>query len=148
MLCCFGGEKPCIFCNIEENVGSRKVLETDELVAFHDRSPSAKMHLLIVPKEHIRTVKDLDAPDVPLLEKMIDLGRKLLTEQGYNPDDSSQVRLGFHVPPFNSVNHLHMHVIGLPFKNKLIGYKYHIGYPWYTDANKVLMRLKEGMSPV
>jgi diadenosine tetraphosphate (Ap4A) HIT family hydrolase len=43
--------------------------KTDELVAFHDRSPSAKMHLLIIPKEHIRTVKDLDVPDIPLCKR-------------------------------------------------------------------------------
>lgn len=57
-------------------------------------------------------------------------------------------RLGFHVPPFNSVNHLHMHVIGLPFKNKIRSYKYKPGYPWYADAKTVLDRLGEGMSPV
>lgn len=149
MFSCFGSENAeCIFCEIKEVVGSRIVKETENLVAFRDRSPSAQLHLLVIPKHHVRTVKDLDGGHVPLLQEMLELGTELLKEQGYNPDDSSQVRLGFHVPPFNSVNHLHMHVIGLPFKNKFRSLKYRIGYPWYADAKSVLNRLVEGMSPV
>ncbi|GAA5800685.1 hypothetical protein HPULCUR_006121 [Helicostylum pulchrum] len=122
--------------------------ETETCVAFHDRSPSAQLHLLVIPKNHIRTIKDLDGGDVPLLQEMIDLGKTLLKEQGFNPDDDSQIRLGFHVPPFNSVNHIHLHVIALPFKNKFRQVKYTSGYPWYMDARTVLNRLVDGMSPV
>ncbi|KAF1798482.1 HIT-like domain-containing protein [Mucor lusitanicus] len=148
MLCCVAADETCTFCNIKAAIGARLVTETDDLIAFKDRSPSAQVHLLIIPKNHIRTVKNLDGGDVVLLEKMIVLGKELLRQQGFNPDDSTQVRLGFHVPPFNSVNHLHMHVIGLPFKNKYRSFKYRQGYPWYADAKKVLDRLSEGMSPI
>lgn len=51
-------------------------------------------------------------------------------------------RLGFHVPPFNSVYHLHMHVIGLPFKNKFRYLKYKVGLPWFMDINALFMSLK------
>ncbi|KAL9558724.1 hypothetical protein MBANPS3_000771 [Mucor bainieri] len=64
----------------------------DDLIAFKDRSPSAQVHLLIIPKNHIRTVKNLDGGDVVLLEKMIALGKELLRQQGFNPDDTTQVR--------------------------------------------------------
>ncbi|CEP14202.1 hypothetical protein [Parasitella parasitica] len=104
-------------------------METEDLIAFKDRSPSAQVHLLIIPKNHIETVKNLDGGDVVLLEKMLNLGKEMLKQQGFNPEDSLQVRLGFHVPPFNSVNHLHMHAIGLPFKNNIRSFKYRPDYP-------------------
>ncbi|KAI9265755.1 histidine triad family protein [Helicostylum pulchrum] len=149
MLCCFGSENAvCTFCDYKETIGARVVAQTETCVAFHDRSPSAQLHLLVIPKNHIRTIKDLDGGDVPLLQEMIDLGKTLLKEQGFNPDDDSQIRLGFHVPPFNSVNHIHLHVIALPFKNKFRQVKYTSGYPWYMDARTVLNRLVDGMSPV
>ncbi|KAI7899570.1 HIT-like domain-containing protein [Cokeromyces recurvatus] len=91
--CCLSDiNKVCTFCNIKENIDSRIVFETDELIAFRDRSPSAKTHLLIIPKNHIETVKHLDGGDIVLLQKMIILGKTLLKEQGYNPDDTTQVR--------------------------------------------------------
>lgn len=69
----------------------------------------------MIPKTHIRTIKDLDGGDVPLcnvdvifgsenfikkrfflsfiiVQEMIDLGKSLLKEQGFNPDDDSQIR--------------------------------------------------------
>ncbi|KAI8079336.1 hypothetical protein BDF21DRAFT_419910 [Thamnidium elegans] len=93
MLCCFGSENAvCTFCNYKETIGSRVVAQTETCVAFHDRSPSAQLHLLVISKNHIRTIKDLDAGDVPLLQEMIDLGKTLLKEQGFNPDDDSQIR--------------------------------------------------------
>jgi hypothetical protein len=89
---------------------------------------------------------------------MTELGKKLLKEEGFNPEDETQIRyplitavililikpnrLGFHVPPFNSVNHLHMHVIGLPFKNKFRYLKYKVGLPWFMDINALFMSLK------
>jgi hypothetical protein len=92
-----------------------------------------------------------------VVHEMIELGKKLLKEEGFDPENEDQIRywintcnihhlltvnrLGFHVPPFNSVNHLHMHVIGLPFKNRFRSFKYKIGYLWYMDVNILLQNL-------
>lgn len=43
-----------------------------------------------------------------LVEKMLDVGKRILQEKGCNLENS---RFGFHCPPFNSVKHLHLHVI-------------------------------------
>ncbi|KAG2193295.1 hypothetical protein INT47_008656 [Mucor saturninus] len=166
MACCsVGKKKECIFCHIGDSVGARIVIETEQLVAFRDRSPSSQVHLLVIPKQHVRTVKDLDGGHVALCElnhfymlrvktdrkrkvqDMVDLGKRLLKEQGFNPEDATQTRLGFHVPPFNSVDHLHLHVMGLPFRGWK-GLKYNQKYPWFVNAGTVLRRLGEGMSPV
>ncbi|KAI7891442.1 HIT-like domain-containing protein [Mucor mucedo] len=93
MACCsVGKKKECIFCHIGDSVGARIVIETEHLVAFRDRSPSSQVHLLVIPKQHVRTVKDLDEGHVALVQEMVDLGKRLLKEQGYNPEDTTQTR--------------------------------------------------------
>ncbi|KAI8062676.1 HIT-like domain-containing protein [Gongronella butleri] len=140
MFNCFG-KRECPFCHVTQDNGFHIVHQTDDLIAFHDRSPAGKLHLLIVPRKHIKTVNQLTKADVPLLQSMMALGKQLLQEHGHDTTDDEQYRLGFHRPPFNSVQHLHLHVIGLPFKNRFRAFKYQSGRPWYWDAARVLQGL-------
>ena len=51
----------CIFCKIVAGqIPSRKVYEDDELLVFHDIAPWAPVHVLIIPKQHIATMYDID----------------------------------------------------------------------------------------
>lgn len=44
----------CIFCKIiNGEIPSKKVLENDKFYAFHDIQPVKKVHVLIVPKNHV-----------------------------------------------------------------------------------------------
>jgi hypothetical protein len=54
-----------------------------------------------------------------------------------------QVQMGFHVPPFNSVNHLHLHVISLPYNNLWRKLKYQPRMPWFAKVNDVMTHLKD-----
>ncbi|KAI9341023.1 HIT-like domain-containing protein, partial [Zopfochytrium polystomum] len=97
----------------------------DQFVVFHDINPSARVHLLIIPREHIPSVLNLTARHLPLLRSMRALGHQLLSELVDQGDTGYPVRLlGFHVPPFTSVQHLHLHVIAPPFKNWIRAAKY------------------------
>ncbi|KAJ3292439.1 hypothetical protein HDU76_007163 [Blyttiomyces sp. JEL0837] len=81
----------CIFCDIAEaKAGSTRLIWQDEkLVAFHDINPSARYHLLIVPREHIESVRNLTAAHVPLLRSMVKLARHLLENHFNIPCDFS-----------------------------------------------------------
>ncbi|KAI8593608.1 HIT-like domain-containing protein, partial [Geranomyces variabilis] len=114
----------CIFCRIAagREESARVVYQDDEFVAFHDINPSASLHLLVIPRAHVGTVKDLQVSSRPLVARMATLGRRLLAENGF-PAAADQ-QLGFHVPPFTSVAHLHLHALGLPYKSWLRSKKY------------------------
>ncbi|KAI8583091.1 hypothetical protein K450DRAFT_224182 [Umbelopsis ramanniana AG] len=132
--CCDLGTKDCVFCDVTRNNGFNIVYEDNEVIAFHDRSPASKLHLLIIPRQHVGTVKDLKPEHRPLLSKMAEVGKHLSMEH-------NQVRMGFHVPPFNSVNHLHLHVLSLPFKNLWRKLKYQPSMPWFAPVNDVMTHL-------
>ncbi|MBI4367315.1 MAG: histidine triad nucleotide-binding protein [Deltaproteobacteria bacterium] len=56
----------CIFCRIiAKEIPCRAVMETEQILAFHDIQPKAPVHVLIVPKRHIATLSDF--PDDPAI---------------------------------------------------------------------------------
>lgn len=102
----------CIFCKIiNKEIPTKIVFENDELVAFEDANPSAPIHILIVPREHIATIDDLIEEDAPLAGRMIlcaqQIARELKTSEG-------GYRLVFNVKSHGgqTINHIHLHLIG------------------------------------
>ena len=54
----------CIFCKIVAGeIPAKKVYEDEEVLAFHDISPVAPVHLLVIPKHHIPSTKELTDAD-------------------------------------------------------------------------------------
>jgi sulfate adenylyltransferase (ADP) / adenylylsulfatase len=51
---------------------------------------------------------------------MMAVGEALLTRRGFS---GNYVKMGFHLPPFTSVQHLHLHCLSLPLKNTWRGIK-------------------------
>lgn len=103
----------CIFCRIlRGEIPSKKAYEDDDVLVFHDISPAAPVHLLMIPKEHFATLADARPEHERLLGKMMLLAPRLAREQG--------VTNGFRVVTNNGpdggqeVYHLHMHVLGGP----------------------------------
>ncbi|XVE57665.1 hypothetical protein DITRI_Ditri04bG0107700 [Diplodiscus trichospermus] len=73
--------QPCIFCQIARNSTSTPLLHSDDkVVAFQDIKPSAFRHYLVIPVEHIPTVRDLKRrnEDYTLVSHMLNVGQMLL----------------------------------------------------------------------
>jgi histidine triad (HIT) family protein len=87
------------------------LFENDTLVVFKDINPAAPIHLLIVPKKHIRSVNDLTAADQPILSEMVMVAKEMAVEQGV---DKSGYRIFINVERGGGqvIFHLHMHLIG------------------------------------
>ena len=102
----------CLFCRIVAGtIQAAKVYEDDQLVAFSDISPQAPMHVLVVPREHIATLNDLDPAHDALVGAMTRRAAAIAKAHGY---DQSGYRTVFncHADAGQAVFHIHLHVLG------------------------------------
>jgi histidine triad (HIT) family protein len=102
----------CIFCKIiNGDIPSEFLFQDEALLAFKDIKPIAPVHLLIVPKKHIRSINDLTAGDEALVSRMIMTAKDLAKQTGV---DKSGYRLFFNVEKGGGqeIFHLHLHLIG------------------------------------
>ena len=101
----------CLFCQISRGeTATDFVFENDTLVVFKDINPAAPVHLLIVPKKHIRSINDLTEADQPTLSEMIMVAKDMAARHGV---DKSGYRLFVNVERGGGqvIFHLHMHLI-------------------------------------
>ncbi|KAK6645553.1 hypothetical protein RUM43_001830 [Polyplax serrata] len=133
-------EKNCLFCNIYNGKEPATVVYKDEeVIVFNDIRPASKNHLLVVPKEHIANAKHLTKEQIPVVENLMEHGEKIIKERNA---DLADTRFGFHWPPFNSISHLHLHVISPASAMSLIGkIIFKEGTLWFVSPQYVLQRL-------
>ena len=101
----------CLFCKIIAGaIPSKKVFEDERAFAFDDITPQAPTHVLIVPKKHLRGLKEAAAEDADLLGHCqlvaAQIARQRGIEEGYRTVYNVGPRAG------QSVFHLHLHLLG------------------------------------
>ncbi|KAJ3321348.1 hypothetical protein HDV06_004452 [Boothiomyces sp. JEL0866] len=132
-------DEKCVFCDIIKESGPNKIVYSDEqFVAFEDINPAAKTHYLLIPRDHIVSVKQLGPSHIPMLHNMTRIAKQMI--------NSTKLVLGFHVPPFNSIDHLHLHIIEKPFKNVFRALKYPDSRfcNWFVPLDKLVAALERG----
>jgi len=105
-------ETDSLFCKISSGKTDTEFLhETDRLVVFRDIRPHAPVHLLIVPKKHIRSINDIENVDREILADLVltarEMARRLeIHESGY--------KLFFNVERGGGqvIFHVHLHLLG------------------------------------
>jgi histidine triad (HIT) family protein len=101
----------CIFCRIARGeIPARKVYEDDEMIAFHDIQPVAKVHFLVVPKRHIDSLLAAVPDDAALLGRLLARVPQLAREQGLESGFRTVINTG--AQGGQTVFHLHLHVFG------------------------------------
>lgn len=99
----------CLFCKIiEGSIPCTKVYEDDRVFAFRDINPQAKVHILLMPKKHMRNILECDAETAAALTAAIAnvAAQEGLTENGFRVISNC----GKH--GCQSVDHLHVHLVG------------------------------------
>lgn len=102
----------CIFCRIVERQAQAKIVYEDEtVVAFEDLNPQAPVHLLVVPRRHLPSLKEAKPEDELLLGHMSSVAAHLARERGL---ESKGYRTVVNNGSWagQSVFHLHVHVLG------------------------------------
>jgi histidine triad (HIT) family protein len=103
----------CIFCKIVRGeIPCRKVFEDADMLAFHDINPWAPVHFLIIPKQHVVSLAEVDTSHQALLGKIFTKAGELARSQGLTDGFRTVVnsgRIGN-----QEVYHLHVHILGGP----------------------------------
>jgi len=101
----------CLFCKIAHGeIPAAVVFEDTEVVAFRDVNPQAPTHLLVIPKQHIATLNDIDSKHEHLLGRMILTAKKLASTEGF---DKAGYRVVFNTNSDGgqTVQHIHLHIL-------------------------------------
>lgn len=101
----------CLFCSIiEGSIPSNKAYEDEKILAFYDIAPQAKVHILVIPKEHIPSMDGINGDNCDIVayifSKIPEIAREAGITNGYRVvsncgDDACQ-----------TVKHLHFHILG------------------------------------
>lgn len=154
----------CIFCDITPDKFDI-ILENENFVVFSDIAPAARIHLLAIPRAHVFNVKSLHGEQgAKMVEELKSIGSKALeivdariAKRKSEKVRGSMFRYGMHISPFNSVDHLHLHCLGLPFNSAYSNLKYRIapgdpnanpptnkGWGWFVTSDQAIAILRKG----
>jgi histidine triad (HIT) family protein len=103
----------CLFCRIVAgNIPAKIVKRPADAVAFRDIDAKAPVHLLVIPTQHLAAVRDAKGEaEVRLLGELLRFAAELAREEGLDTDGYRIVtNTGTHAG--QSVDHLHLHVLG------------------------------------
>jgi histidine triad (HIT) family protein len=100
-----------IFAKIIRREIPAQIEHEDELcLAFHDVSPQAPTHILVIPKKPLPSLAEVTDAEIPLLGHLMrvatDLATKLNLVNGYRLVVNCGTDGG------QTVNHLHIHLLG------------------------------------
>lgn len=101
----------CLFCKIAgKEIDSDIVFESDEVVAFRDINPAAPTHILVIPRRHVESVRDLTSDDADELAEIMTTLTSLADKEGLERGYRIVTNVGSDAG--QSVHHLHFHLLG------------------------------------
>ncbi len=101
----------CLFCKIIAGTIPADMLYSDEqLIVIKDINPKADVHLLVIPREHIISLKELNASHDTLIAHITRLLPKLAEEQGLSEGFRTIINTG--KGGGQEIFHLHIHLLG------------------------------------
>ncbi|TYZ60050.1 hypothetical protein PybrP1_007241 [[Pythium] brassicae (nom. inval.)] len=120
----------CRFCDILRARDEDFLYEDELITVFRPLAPIVDSHILVVPRCHIRNVNMLTKDHLGLLARMKEVAARVLqqlpqtspsevpstfsvpaptTAASSDEGESAEFKFAFHTPPFNSIDHVHMH---------------------------------------
>ena len=101
----------CLFCKIiNGEIPSQKVYEDEYVYAFKDINPMAPVHILVVPKEHISTLLDINHDNSAVIAHIYEVITKIAKDFGL--ESGFRVVSNCNEYGGQTVFHLHFHILG------------------------------------
>ena len=102
----------CLFCRIVAGeIPATVVHETPDTVAFRDINPRAPVHVLVIPRRHLSSIAELEAPDLELAGRLLLVAGEVARQEGI-ADRGYRVISNIGAWGGQTVDHLHLHVMG------------------------------------
>lgn len=101
----------CLFCTIiNKKIPAKIIFENNDVLAFYDVNPQAPFHVLIIPKNHIATINDLDESNSDVIAKMY-LAAKSIAKENNFAEDGYRVVMNCNQMAGQTVYHIHLHLL-------------------------------------
>jgi histidine triad (HIT) family protein len=102
----------CLFCKlIRREIPASIVYEDDRVLAFNDINPQAPTHVLVIPKQHIETLNDLQSGDDALVGEVVRRAAAIAAERGLSAKGFRTV-FNTNREAGQTVFHIHLHLLG------------------------------------
>jgi histidine triad (HIT) family protein len=106
-------EADCLFCKMAAgDVPVDIVYQDEDVFAIRDIAPRAPKHLLVIPTEHIESVRSIDeGKHARLLGRMVTVANQLAEQDGMK-ENGFRLAINTGVDGGQTIYHLHRHVLG------------------------------------
>ncbi len=102
----------CLFCKmVAGEIKPNVVYEDEAVLAFRDINPQAPTHVLVIPKQHISTINDINSEDAELVGRLYLAAKKVAELDGIAIDGYRTV-MNCNAAAGQAVFHIHLHVLG------------------------------------
>jgi len=102
----------CLFCKmINGDIQPDTVYEDDNVLAFRDINPQAPTHILVIPKQHISTLNELEPEHAQLVGQMYIAAKKIAADEGID-EAGYRTTMNCNAAAGQTVFHIHLHLLG------------------------------------
>jgi histidine triad (HIT) family protein len=102
----------CLFCSIAAgDIPATVVHEDDVVMAFRDINPQAPTHILVIPREHIRSAAELTSAQDPTWARLLHVSQQLAGNEGI-AQSGYRIVTNIGKDGGQTVDHLHLHLLG------------------------------------
>lgn len=101
----------CLFCKIIlGEIPSKKVYEDEWVYSFKDINPQTPVHILVIPKEHICCIDEVNSSNSSYVARIFEAIPKIAAEAGLT--NGYRVISNCGDDACQTVKHLHFHIMG------------------------------------
>tara|TARA_R110002096_G_scaffold117236_4_gene254165 strand:- start:6533 stop:6889 length:357 start_codon:yes stop_codon:yes gene_type:complete len=102
----------CLFCKIlAGEIPADIIFESDTAIAFRDINPQAPTHVLIIPRQHVSTINDIEQQDEAIVGSLYSAARAIAATEGI-AEEGYRTVMNCNEAAGQTVFHLHLHLLG------------------------------------